>query len=1003
MKAMQRNTMGLSILAGGLAFIGSASATDLIVNGSFEIPLGDPGAGWTGHFRTYNFSAAYYAGPAIPASESPGDNYSWQHGSADGVYTEPCLQMVDLTQGVPAAEIDAGRGQYVFSSWLASYTDNPDQPYVTLTFLDGVSNQLGNPIVLDRATTTFWAGNADAADMTPPSAENHHWAKYEKSGLIPQTARNARVALTRSPNAGLSGTPDSYMDLVKLDVTLAPPRVPPSLESTTPGNGATGLRPDAIVRTVLRDGTTQVDTNSLQFSFDGLPVIPSIEKTDAITTIQYDPPGALGPLSAHRYALIFDDTGDPVIRQTNEVVFTVARFYDILLPSPIYLETFDSTPEGMLPTGWTSFGFSGQTDPDCDPLAPDIGGLQDLHSACYTNWIVVNSARFNSNMLTYPSHTPETDYRRVLSTNPANWVNGAFVENLAQGNIVFGNSGYQDDTASQVVYLFSPDFDLTGQTNVYLSFHSLWEQNQDSIGAVEYSIDQGATWLPIVYLLDGLDIIRDAQGAIDAVATLGTARVGGFQGQATYLDPVTSEIVGGHYGAFIGVDSNRWAGLGPFFSARVDDNPVESKRVEIFRLPSADNQPGVRFRLTHAGTDSWYFGIDNFGLYSIEAVNPPLVAVQPTNQVEAVGNTVLFQADVFGLGPFTFQWQRNGVDLINQTNMTLAITNLLFTHAGNYSLVVGYPGGFTSGPPALLMVIEPAQALVTGQWDFQNFDLSATCGHPLEFSDFAVELDTGFSEAEFFGIPGIDGQTVTVMNFPGLLSGGGTMSGYRMRHGILPNGGGTNVNKYTLIMDIYYAATSHDQERALLQSHPTNADNRDIAIGANNGIGVSDGFEGMFRADTWQRIAFAVDLTGPGLNPVMAKFINGVKVGQQILSEGRDRRWSLQPATETDAPWALLFADDTIEVAPGYVSSIQIRGDRLSDELIARLGGPSPHKIPGCIRIDRENGDLVVHWTGGVPLESAENIHGPWSVVDGAADPYSVPTGQSARFYRPKL
>src|SRR5436190_23900200 len=31
-----RNTMGLSILAGGLAFVGSANAVDLIVNGSFE-------------------------------------------------------------------------------------------------------------------------------------------------------------------------------------------------------------------------------------------------------------------------------------------------------------------------------------------------------------------------------------------------------------------------------------------------------------------------------------------------------------------------------------------------------------------------------------------------------------------------------------------------------------------------------------------------------------------------------------------------------------------------------------------------------------------------------------------------------------------------------------------------------------------------------------------------------------------------------------------------------
>jgi hypothetical protein len=55
----------------------------------------------------------------------------------------------------------------------------------------------------------------------------------------------------------------------------------------------------------------------------------------------------------------------------------------------------------------------------------------------------------------------------------------------------------------------------------------------------------------------------------------------------------------------------------------VDDNTVESKRVELFRLPLADNQPKVRLRFAHAGTDSWYFGVDNVGLYSLTA--PSLV------------------------------------------------------------------------------------------------------------------------------------------------------------------------------------------------------------------------------------------------------------------------------------------------------------------------------------------------------------------------------------------
>src|SRR5467141_870887 len=112
------HTAGWAILAGGLAFVGSANAVDLIVNGSFEA---GEGVGWVGHFKTYNFSAAYYRGPAIPASENPGDLYSWQHGIAAGNYSGPCVQTVDLTAGASAADIDGGHGQFTFSAWLASY------------------------------------------------------------------------------------------------------------------------------------------------------------------------------------------------------------------------------------------------------------------------------------------------------------------------------------------------------------------------------------------------------------------------------------------------------------------------------------------------------------------------------------------------------------------------------------------------------------------------------------------------------------------------------------------------------------------------------------------------------------------------------------------------------------------------------------------------------------------------------------------------------------------
>src|SRR5882724_6468172 len=285
----------------------------------------------------------------------------------------------------------------------------------------------------------------------------------------------------------------------------------------------------------------------------------------------------------------------------------------ISLPLPIYLENFDAVPEGGLPAGWSRTNYSTLPENNFD--------LTDLDSASYAGWLVVDRSRFTSNFLAYSIHTP-TDYSRVLSFNPANVVNGQTVTNLASGKFVFCTSGWRE--GNQVQYLWSPDFNLAGKTNIYVSYHSLWEQNQDNMGAVEYSIDGGNHWLPVIYMLDGPDVITATNG-IDAIKTF-TNR---YSDVATYVDPGTGTTKGGFYGAFIAAPISQ--ALAPYISARVNDDPVESKRVEYFRMPAADNQPAVRFRFAHAGTDSWYFGIDDFGLYSITPNTTPVITAAPAS------------------------------------------------------------------------------------------------------------------------------------------------------------------------------------------------------------------------------------------------------------------------------------------------------------------------------------------------------------------------------------
>jgi len=739
----------------------------------------------------------------------------------------------------------------------------------------------------------------------------------------------------------------------------------PFVSEVAPTDGARDYTPEGSFRAVIVDAATQLNPTSVRLYLDGGLVSHTMTGAGAGTNvIAFRPPASFPPESPHEYRLEFADNGLPAVTRTNRYAFTVGSYINLLVPTPIVLETFDAVAEESLPAGWIVTNLTSSITP-----GPNLDNDQ---SDSYLDWVVISSNRFATVF----------DQRRLNKTLVL--TNGNVVGSLISGNFAYAESDNRG--GNQVQMLFSPDFNLAGRTNIYLSFHSIYEQNQDSIASVEYSIDEGATWLPALYMIDQVDVYRTDSGEVDAERTLNTA-----QGDGAY---------GMSYGTWIGATIS--PALAPFISLRVDDNPVESKRVEFLRLVQADNQAKVRLRFMQAGTGSWYFGIDNVGLYSVSQVAAPIARVVPTNVVEAFGNDVLLTTSVGGIGPFTYQWQRNGANIAGQQSATLLLTNARPTDAASYSVVVGYLGGSTNSRTGNVTITDPVNALVTGQWDFEGLNLAATCGEALEASSVEVEFDTGFSTSDFFGLPNLNGAPVRMMAFPGIPPSGGLMGGYIMRHGIPANGGGQRVNKYTLIMDIAYPTASHDAERAILQTNPANTDNRDIAVGANNGIGVSGGFQGTLQPDVWQRIAFAVDLTSPN-GPIMAKFINGVKVGQQVLSEGRDGRWSLAPSTDATAPWSLLFADDTTEVQPGFVSSVQIRDNRLSDELIRRMGGPSRFKIPGCVNISRSAGSIRIEWTGGAPLQRASDLNGPWTDIPNATSPHTVLDPAPRQFYRPKL
>ena len=250
---------------------------------------------------------------------------------------------------------------------------------------------------------------------------------------------------------------------------------------------------------------------------------------------------------------------------------------------------------------------------------------------------------------------------------------------------------------------------------------------------------------------------------------------------------------------------------------------------------------------------------------------------------------------------------------------------------------------------------------VTGQWDFSD-GLSATIGADLTYADGpdgTTADGTSFGTTESFGIPNINGETADVMEVP---EDPGNSIGYKMLHGIAPNGGGKFVNRYTLLMDVMKVGGGGAS--AIIQMSPTKNRSDATYFWQGNNMGQGGGGyvgDGSFTPDEWHRIGFSVDLAAD--DPVITKWVDGVlqdewRVGMRLDHQRR--------AME---PEVILFNDGD-ERSPWYVNSVQILDGPLSEEEMEALGGPTAEgfEAPSTVAFQitdavvGENGDVTITW-----------------------------------------
>ncbi len=381
---------------------------------------------------------------------------------------------------------------------------------------------------------------------------------------------------------------------------------------------------------VLSDGSTnQVNAATVVWTVDGVVVATNATAAGGLTKLTYNPPGLQLPRTVHTSSIAWTDAGVGGLRHTNSWNFHLLRNYLLPVSERVYFEDFESTaagPDPTVPAGWTQVNFTGHQTPGNDP--------NDLSSDFYLGWVVVDvsfgiTKDFGGGFL-----LPQILNGVALDDSANPLLSGHYVRAETDSR--------QNGPPGQIQYLYTKPFDLTGKSGIVIAFNSGYRQNQDNINGLEYSVD-GVNYNPVFYWLDGdqtSDIYRDGLGNIDVMKTLTTS----YGDVAQYTDPVTQQLVGGYYGFFLKAPIT--PALAPYIEARYNDDTKESNRIELYRVPLADNKGSVTFRFIQAGTSSWYWAIDNFGVYSV-----PSLAQTPPGKVSISRETS---------GQITISWTGGG-------------------------------------------------------------------------------------------------------------------------------------------------------------------------------------------------------------------------------------------------------------------------------------------------------------------------------------------------------
>lgn len=121
-------------------------------------------------------------------------------------------------------------------------------------------------------------------------------------------------------------------------------------------------------------------------------------------------------------------------------------------------------------------------------------------------------------------------------------------------------------------------------------------------------------------------------------------------------------------------------------------------------------------------------------LLVVAQVEPPTITSQPASQSVLSGSSAVFVATVAGTPPFSYQWRKNGVNIVGANSATLTLDNVSLADVGSYQLVVSNRASTATSNAASLQVGTAGVAPVPPQITAAPSSLSVAEGSAASFA-----------------------------------------------------------------------------------------------------------------------------------------------------------------------------------------------------------------------------------------------------------------------------